>query len=215
MVILFLISMFVSAAVQAEERWEYQYMPNELRFGWGDQFFESLMWHQPTSIATTMPTDWQRTYRENFSYSQHIWVEYQYRFREWVSFGAMTDFSHVGWTPVTRNGAGTEIGRGDRESFYNLVFMPTVRFTYFFHEYVNIYSGLGFGLDINGGTEKDVKGRNTAVGAAVNVTVLGVSANYERWFMSLDVGGMTALQNMNVIYMALCRMINFSIGARF
>ena len=198
-----------------EENWAYIQQRNELRVGWGDQLFESLMWHNPTTIATTMPTSWHKTYHENYRHNQHVWLEYQWRFKEWLSVGAMMDVSHVGWDEVTRNGAGQEIDRVNGCYFYNLVFMPTVRFTYFHHPYVNIYSGLGFGMDINGGTELNAAGKNTDVGMAINVTAIGVSANYERWFMAVDLGGMTALKNKNVVYMALSRMINVSIGARF
>ena len=190
-------------------------MRHELRVGWGDQLFESLMWHNPTSIATTLPTDYKLTYHENYHHNQHIWLEYQYRYFEWLSFGAMMDISEVSWDNVTRNGAGAELNRDKNQFFYNLVFMPTVRFTYFFHPNVNIYSGLGFGIDINGGTETNAAGKKTDVGMAINVTAIGVSANYERWFMALDLGGLTALRDKNVVYMAVSRMINFSIGARF
>ena len=199
----------------AEERWDYIQMRNEIRIGWGDQLFESLMWHNPTNIATTMPEDWQKTYHENYRHNQHIWVEYQWRFYEWLSLGAMMDMSEVNWHDVTRNGKGTELSRDKNHYFYNLVFMPTIRFTYFFHPNVNIYSGLGLGMDINGGSEANAMGKKTEVGMAVNITAIGVSANYERWFMALDLGGMTAMQNKNAIYMVASRMINFSVGARF
>ena len=99
--------------------------------------------------------------------------------------------------------------------FYNLVFMPTIRFTYFHHEYVNLYSGIGIGMDINGGTETNAKGQRTEVGAAVNITVFGVSANYKRWFWTVDFGGLYALKNANAIYMASSRIINVGLGARF
>ena len=127
----------------------------------------------------------------------------------------MMDMSEVGWDDVTRNGAGMEIGRNNHRYFYNLVIMPTVRFTYYHHPNVNFYSSLGVGMDINGGTETNAKGRHTDVGAAINITVFGVSANYQRWFATMDFGGMTALKNTNTIYMALSRMINVSVGARF
>lgn len=125
------------------------------------------------------------------------------------------DGSGVRWDDVTRNGQGDEIGRDPNHHFYNIVIMPTIRFTYFHHDYVNLYSGLGLGLDINGGTETNTKGKFIDVGAAVNVTVFGVSTNYDRWFMTVDFGGMTALKNTNVIFMACSRIINVGIGARF
>ena len=205
----------LSWSASAETQWDFIQRRNEIRLGWGDQLFESLMWHNPTSIATTLPASMEFTYKENYSHNQHLWLEYQWRFNEWFSFGGMMDMSEVGWNVVKRNGAGQEIERSDRKYFYNLVFMPTLRFTYFHHPYVNIYSGLGLGLDINGGTETNAKGKTTEVGAAVYITAVGISANYERWFMALDLGGMTALQNKNTIYMVASRMISFSIGARF
>ena len=199
----------------AEERFDYLNMRHEVRIGWGDQLFESLIWHNPTNIYTTLPADFQKTYSENYHHNQHIWLEYQYRVKEWFSVGAMMDVSSVGWDEVKRNGAGTELARDKGHYFYNLAFMPTIRFTYFFHPNVNLYSGLGFGMDINGGTETNSSGHKTDVGAAVNITVLGVSANYERWFFSFDLGGLTALKNANTIFMMSSRMLNVGIGARF
>lgn len=199
----------------AEEKWAYLNMRNEMRIGWGDQLFESLMWHNPTSIVTTMPDTWSQTYHENYRHNQHLWLEYQYRFKEWFSFGVMADVSEVGWNDVTRNGAGVEIRRSERKYFYNFVLMPTIRFTYYHHPFVNIYSGLGFGMDINGGTERNMYADKTDVGMAVHVTALGISANYNRWFMAFDFGGMTALKDKNTVFMAVSRIMSFSLGARF
>lgn len=188
---------------------------NEIRIGWGDQFFETLMWHDPTGYTLTMPTGYRQTYHENHRYHQHLWLEYQYRFTYWFSLGAMVDVSEVGWDDVVRDGQGIEQSRDPKHYFYNAVIMPTIRFTYFHHPNVNFYSGLGVGMDINGGTEKNAKGFRTDVGAALNLTVFGISANYDRWFAAVDFGGMYALKNKNTIFMASSRMINVSIGARF
>ncbi len=199
----------------AETKWDYVNRRNELRIGWGDQLFESLVWHNPTSVTTTMPAEATYQYKERYRHHQHLWMEYQYRFKHWFSLGGMIDMSEVGWDVVTRNGQGAELARDNKNYFYNLVIMPTIRFTYFHHPNVNIYSGLGVGMDINGGTEVDGKGRHTAVGAAVNLTLVGISANYDRWFCAFDLGGMYALKNANAIYMASSRIMNVSIGARF
>lgn len=188
---------------------------NEFRIGWGDQLFESLMWHNPTNIITTMPATWQKTYHENYRHNQHIWAEYQWRFNYWFSLGGMIDVSEVGWDDVVRNGTGAEISRTNNQYFYNAVIMPTIRFTYYHHPYVNLYSGLGVGIDINGGTEKNVKGQNTEVGYAINLTVIGVRASYNRFFCALDLGGMYALRGANYIYMASSRIMNFSLGVWF
>ena len=199
----------------AENKWTHITQRNELRIGWGDQFFESLIWHNPTSIITTMPDSYQQVYKENYSYNQHVWMEYQWRFTHWFSLGAMVDFSHVGWDEVTRNGKGSELNRKENQFFYNAVIMPTIRFTYFHHENVNFYSGLGIGLDINGGTETNALGNHTDVGAAINLTVFGISANYQRWFWTVDCGGLYALKNMNTIFLMSSRIVNVGMGVRF
>ena len=205
----------MGSTVFAETRFDHLNMRNEIRIGWGDQLFESLVWHNPTSITTTMPAEVTYNYKERYRHNQHIWLEYQYRFNYWFSLGGMFDMSEVGWDLVTRDGRGTELARNKNNYFYNIVIMPTVRFTYFHHEFVNIYSGLGIGLGINGGTEVDGLGKHTALGAAVNFTLVGISANYQRWFCAFDLGGLYSLKNANSIYMASSRILNFSIGARF
>lgn len=209
--------MLCSIAVvgSAENKWTHITQRNELRIGWGDQLFESLIWHNPTSIITTMPDSYQQVYKENYSYNQHVWMEYQWRFTHWFSLGAMVDFSHVGWDEVTRNGKGAELNRKEEQFFYNAVIMPTIRFTYFHHENVNFYSGLGVGLDINGGTETNALGNHTDVGAAINLTVFGISANYQRWFWTIDCGGLYALKNMNTIFLMSSRIVNVGMGVRF
>ena len=212
---IFLLSCVACLSVHAEDKWAYLQQRNELRIGWGDQLFESLVWHNPTYIVKTMPTSYEQVYHENYRHDQHVWIEYQWRFKHWVSLGGMVDWSDVRWDDVTRNGAGVEVAREGGHWFYNIVIMPTVRFTYFHHENVNLYSGLGVGLDINGGSETDGWGRKTDVGAAINVTVFGVSANYRRWFWTVDFGGLYALKNGNTIFMASSRIMNVGLGVRF
>lgn len=209
------VCLLTTGIVRAEDKLAYLSQRNELRLGWGDQLFESLMWHNPTNIVTTMPTTFSKTYNENYRHHQHLWLEYQYRFTHWFGLGGMIDMSEVGWDAVTRDGTGAELTRDKNHYFYNLVIMPTVRFTYFHHEYVNIYSGLGLGLGINGGTETNSKGKQTDLGMAIDLTLVGVSANYKRWFMAFDFGGMYSLKSAQCIFLAKSRMFNLSLGARF
>ncbi|MBR3407283.1 MAG: hypothetical protein IKG86_00380 [Paludibacteraceae bacterium] len=201
--------------LQAETRRDVKEMPNELRIGWGDMLFESLMWHNPKSVVQTMPTSYSYTYQEDFRHHQHLFLEYQHRFNYWFGLGAMVDLGEVDWQNVTRNGQGVEIARDPGHYFYNVTIMPTFRFTYFHHENVNLYSGLGLGLVINGGTEQNAFGNRTETGFAANFTVLGISANYKRWFASVEFGGLYGLRNANTIYMASSRIFSASIGARF
>ena len=50
---------------------------------------------------------------------------------------------------------------------------------------------------------------------ALNLTLVGVSVSYDRWFMAFDFGGLTSLRDKNTIFMAMSRMMNASIGVRF
>ena len=204
-----------AAALHAETRDDMINTRNELRLGWGDQLFETLMWHNPLNVAITMPETYTAIYHEDYRYRQHLWLEYQWRLYYWLSLGLMTDFSEVGWSDVIRNGKGVELQRSNGKYFYNVVFMPTVRFIYFHHPNVNIYSGLGIGMDINGGTELNADGVDTQLGLALNITAVGFSFNYQRWFMAFDFGGLTALQSKDVVFLAASRICNISIGARF
>lgn len=213
--IVILLFLCFCVCVNAETKTDYKTMRHELRVGWGDQMFESLVWHNPTAITTSMPEPYRQIYKEDYHYDQHIWLEYQYRFAYWFSLGSMVDLSEVHWSEVTRNGMGAVITKDPGHFFCNVVIMPTVRFTYFHHPNVNIYSGLGFGIGINSGTEKDFHDRLTDVGAALNLSVIGVSANYKRWFWTVDFGGLYSLKNFSTIFLASSRMINVGLGVRF
>ena len=221
---IFFILCGLSLSAFAEDKWDNvlkvdstgkSISRNEIRIGWGDQMFESLMWHNPNNYILSMPATYRQTYHEDYRYHQHLWLEYQYRFAYWFSLGAMVDVSEVGWDDVVRDGRGIEQSRTTDPYFYNAIIMPTIRFTYYHLPNVNLYSGLGFGMDINGGTEKNAKGHKTDVGAALNITLLGISANYSRWFAFIECGGMYALKNTNTIFLLSSRMINTGIGVRF
>ncbi len=199
----------------AETLLDRTFWKHELRVGWGDQLFETLIWHQRATIATTLDGMYTQGYHENFHYDQHLWLEYQFRHNDWFSFGGMVDLSEVHWDNVFRDGTGAEVMRDPGHYFYNVVIMPTARFTYFHHDYVNLYSGLGLGLGINGGTELDIRGKKTDIGAAFDIIVLGMSANYKQWFMAVDLGGLYSLKDSNTIFLASSKIIRASIGVRF
>lgn len=214
-IVIILIWVGIAVCVRAETIEDRELMKHELRIGWGDQMFESLIWHNPTHIVTTMPQTYQQTYHEDYRYTQHIWLEYQNRYNRWFSYGGMVDASAVLWTDVVRNGCGEEVLRDPGHNFYNIIIMPTIRFTYWNHPYVNLYSELGFGLDINGGTERNFIGQLTDVGAAINIILIGVSANYERWFWTVDLGGLYSLRDVDTIFLASSKIISVGLGVRF
>lgn len=188
---------------------------HEFRIGWGDQMFEKLVWQNPQTIIDNMPESFSTTYKEDYRYSQHWTAEYQWRANGWFGIGAMLDASGCSWNDVTRNGLGhqTDIVRG--RHFWNLLIMPVVRFTWLNFEYVSLYSSLGAGLGLNGGTETDAWGRHTASSLAVNMELFGITADWDRWFAFAELGGTFSLVDKTTIFLAGSRIISVGAGVRF
>lgn len=204
----------VSLPMYSENEEGRKMNPHQLRIGWGDQHFEHLAWHETSQPKNILPETYVATYAENFRYTQHWFAEYQYRWNSWFSFGGAIDGSGVQWDNVTRNGLGNELSRVRNQSLFNLVVMPKIYFTYLHHDYVSLYSGLGVGFDINGGTEKDMKGRTTICAPALDLTLIGVSANYRNWFIAVDLGGLFAYSEQT-FYLLGSRLFSASIGVTF
>lgn len=188
-------------------------LPHDIRIGWGDAIFETLLWHA-NPHPTVLPEHYQQTYNERFRYTQHLFVEYLYNISYWYSIGCMVDYSGVLWDEVTRNGQGTELSRTKNQHFSNIVIMPVISFSYFHSEYVALYSSLGLGLNINTGTELDYRGRRTALAPAANISLLGVRVGKGRWYGAVEVGGMISLMNTNEVYMLGSRLFTASVGCR-
>lgn len=196
--------MLVAIPLVAETKEARAERHHEVRVGWGDQLFETLCWHEAAVSPTTVYPNYPETERTKFRYSQHWFVEYQYRVNRWFGVGGELDASGVAW----REGA-------KKQNFYNLVIMPTARFTYLRHEYVGLYSGLGIGVDINGGTEVDLKGKHTAASMAVDITAIGLEVGHGNWFGAVEFGGLYAMKGRNMIYMAGSKLFRASIAYRF
>ena len=201
-------------SVRDDMRERVRQFPHQLRIGWGDQMFETLVWyHQPH--PTIYPESYIGQYEEDFRYVQHWFAEYQYRVKYWFNVGAMVDYSGVLWDKVRRNGKGEELDREENCSFHNIAVMLTMRFTYFHSKHVSLYSGLGAGMNINTGSEVDYLDRHTVVAPALNITALGMNVGNNRWFGAVEFGGLYSLANLNEVYMAGSRMFTVSVGCRF
>lgn len=195
-------------------RHAYDAVPHTIRIGWGDQMFENLMWRD-RGYYTSVPQGDKFTSNENFRYTQHCFIEYMYSVNYWYSFGLLTDYSGVIWDQVTRNHDDEELLRENNRAFHNIAIVPTVRFSYFHHDYVSLYSALGVGVNINTGTELDYKDRYTAAAPVVNITLLGLRAGKGRWYGAVEVGGMFSLCGADELYMLGSRIFTASVGVRF
>jgi hypothetical protein len=125
----------------------------------------------------------------------------------------MGDYSGKMWDRVVRDGRGRELLRETDRAFHNITIVPTVRFAYFHHDYVSLYSAIGVGINVNTGTEL-MKGRATVVSPAVNITLLGMRLGKGRWYGVLEMGAMAALNNAHEVYMFGSRIFTASVGVR-
>lgn len=200
-------------SIREVRRHAYDSVPHELRIGWGDQMYETLVWCE-TGYPTVMPPTYYATYKENFRYTQHWFLEYLYNVNYWYSFGLIADYSGVLWDDVVRNGKGEELSRDEDHNFHNIVIMPEVRFSYIHKEYISFYSSFGIGLNINTGTELDYKGRKTTVAPAINISLLGLRVGKGRYYGAVELGGMLSFVNSNEVYMLASRIFTASIGIR-
>lgn len=187
---------------------------SEISLGWGDQGFEMLAWHQKYNPQPSVPEGTILNYSDNYRYTQHWFVNYQYNIKDWLGVGGMVDVSGVLWDEVTRNGS-VETSRSRNHNFYNIAVMPAVRFSYCNRKYVSLHSGIAAGLNINTGSEIDLKNRKTALAPAVYINAFGVKAGYKMVFASVDLGAMISLENTSYIYMLGSRMLSISVGVNF
>lgn len=183
---------------------------HELRVGWGDMMFETLVWHE-RDLLPSMNGD---IFAKNFRYTQHWFAEYLYRVNFWFGVGGMVDYGGVYWDKINRDAAGNELDKLYTAWFANISIMPVLRFTYYEKNLVRLYSALGYGLNINTGTEVDYKGRETACAGVLNLTLLGVSVGNDRVFGSIELGGMFSIANKQEIYLLDSRIFTASIGVR-
>jgi hypothetical protein len=200
-------------SIRDARRLAYTTNPHEIRIGWGDQSFETLIWYDP-GHTTMMPPSYQATYNEHFRYTQHIFAEYLYNVSYRYCFGLIVDYSGVLWDEVLRDGTGLELHRDPNHSFHNIAIVPEVRFSYLHTEYVSCYSSLGVGLNINTGTELDYKKRQTTLAPVVNISLFGFRVGKDRWYGAIEIGGMISLLNTNEVYMLGSRIFTASIGVR-
>lgn len=173
---------------------------HEVRLGYGDPLFESATKYEITHIG--------KPNTEVLYLTGHLFAEYQYSWLWWLSTGMQVDFNSMGWRDL-RDPAPTH-------NYYNLSFLPTIRFSYYRHPWVTLYSSAFVGLTINGGTETDpVRHKKTICYPGFGITALGVQVGHKGFFGTVEIGGLCGLQNKNDIVMLMSRIFSISIGYRF
>lgn len=205
--LLFIVLLCLPLLARAEYMEDRLWHPNEIRVGYGDPLFETMVWHDSPRLDYGEET-------HNYRFSGHIVAEYQHRCNTWFGYGLQFDYQQVWWDHWTRPDGKTVVIEKDR-SFYDISLIPTIRFTFLHTEWVNMYCGLGAGLLINGGTEKDMYGRQVACAPVINFNWLGISVGRDMFFGALELGSMVSLTNSNNIYMLGSRLLTATVGVRF
>jgi len=179
---------------------------HEVRVGWGDPIFESAMKYEFPHIGKP---------NTHIDYlTGHFFAEYQYYWLPWLSTGMIVDYTGMGW----RDKRDYAI----RHNYYDLSLLPAVRFTYYRHPWVKLYSALMVGLTINGGSEIDPvrsQKQGHAVKAVcypgVGLTALGVQVGQKGFYGAVEIGGLSALLNFKDIALLSSRMFTVSVGYKF
>ncbi len=174
---------------------------HEIRVGWGDYLFESLVYHDTRQ-------------KDEYQYTGHIFGEYLYHANDWFSVGAQVDYTEVLWKEK-RDVYGNLLENKQSAYYSNIALLYAMRFTYYNYSVISLYSGLYMGLNINTGTEINYKNQNTAVAFAVGITALGMRLGNDRVYGALEIGGLSSLNNMHEIYMLNSRMFSASLGFCF
>lgn len=205
LLLLLLISLPLLLCARESSALRWDSLRYEVRIGYGDPFFESAMQYEFPHIGKP---NTQVDY-----VTGHLFAEFQYSWNWWCSTGMQIDYSGQGWHDRREKVDGK---RGPQHDYYNLSFMPALRFTFYRSKWVNLFCGLQMGLTVNGGTEMDLVRKTRTVCYPVGgLTALGVQVGQKGWFGSFDLGGLYALLDEDDIVMFSSRVLSLGIGYRF
>ncbi len=199
--------------VLAETREERAQMKHEIRIGWGDMLFETAVFHDSPSHQWRNPGAIDPAYtvvdKHDHRYTGHLFAEYQYRVLSWLGVGVQVDFEGIFWKETSRDAAGLPLDQTIDSRNYNLLILPTVRFTYLHHKWVNLYSGISVGFN----TAFDNTGA-VEIAPALNLNLFGLCVGRNHWFGSFEVGLLNSLISQQKIYMVGSRLMAVSVGYR-
>ena len=178
------------------------YLPHQVRLGWGDMLFETMAYH-PGAAA-----DGRRMH--NFGYTGHIFAEYRYRFTPLVGFGVQADYEGIFWKETLCDGYWKPVGDTVPVRNSNICLIPTLQLNYFNKEWVELYFGSGIGALISFDNARHVE-----AAPAVDMTLLGIWMGKGHWGGALELGGLSAILSTDKIYMLGSRLISVSFNYRW
>ena len=160
--------------------------PHEIRIGIADSYMEACLENGGLRFKTVAPYPYQYG---PLNHTGHIFVDYQYRINNWFSAGVNIDYLHS-WYYVYPN-LGQDFDKKTNSGF-KLTILPTLKFTYFHNEMIDLYSSFGIGGHFfYNNYENFYMSRN--LGIAFDACALGIAVGKKQWFGAFELGGTTAI----------------------
>ena len=225
-IILLMAAVLFAPALRAESKEVRAESPHELSIGVSDRTFARIgysrnqydpapgLWQQtigqPVEDAHAILQNAEEWGNQRTITLPHFFVEYQYRINSYIGVGLLADLlperhtykAYTGYHDYLYSGAYT---------YYFLYLIPKVRFTFYHHDYVNLYASAGIGAGL---ALQDIKNQEpySGAGLAFEATLFGVSIGKKGFF-----------GNVEVFNIGLCpaikaqplKLISASIGYRF
>ena len=179
-----------------------------LRLGWGDMLFETLAFHSSVrgtyGAPESLPVNFFRTETYDYGYTGHFFAEYSYRFTQVVSVGFQADAEGIFWKEGDFDRYHQPLIPATNVRNWDVVLMPTVRFTYLNRPMVRLYSGLGAGsiLAFNNAGE-------FRAGFALNLNWIGIEIGKGHWGGTVELGMLNSLSDVYHLYQVGSRLISF------
>ena len=164
--------------------------PHEIRIGIADSYMEACLENSAinTPDRTVLPVEGPFYEHGKLNHTGHIFVEYQHRINSWFSAGINTDYLHS-WYHLCLQGTQDRL----TNSNFKLSLIPTLRFTYFHNEMVDLYSAIGVGFNYSYYKSQEDKYTYSTVALAFDACALGVSVGKNHWFGAFELGGTTSI----------------------
>jgi hypothetical protein len=182
--------------------------------GWGDMLFETLAFHSTVSgtypSPESLPATFFRDEKYGFGYTGHFYAEYLYRCSRVVSVGIQADAEGIFWKEGRFDRYHKLTGAEVAVRNWDVVLMPTVRFTWLHTPWVRLYSGLGAGVLFAFDNARQLE-----AAPAFDVKPLGIQLGKTHWCGSLDFGFLSSMKSVNHIYMFGSRLVSVSVNYRW
>ena len=200
--------------------------PHEIRIGIADSYMEACMENSAINAPNFKNEIAEGPFYKygNLNHTGHIFIEYQHRINSWFSAGINADYLHS-WYHLRHNKTQNVI----TNSNFKISLIPTLRFTYFHHKMVDLYSSFGIGLNYTYYNSQEYRYIDQIISGIFDVSLLGISVGKNHWFGTFELGGTTSIAIIPLIVkdgsprkgrhefmpIPFARLLRISVGYRF